>query len=155
MQLATDSDALLARFALRDRRLWQQQPAGGTACWATGEDEPAEPEEAGIFPLVHGVRSLALAGAFWRHRHGVSASRRWCSDGTLDANLGQELLQRAALFDGAAPAGRAGRAAPVKPVTGNVNAGAEQLGARFAQRCALRRQTLQSHFAPALALDAL
>ena len=60
MQLATDNDAMLARFAA------SIEAFGGTQGWwnrllGLGEEEGLDLKKEGIFPIVHGVRSLALA----------------------------------------------------------------------------------------------
>jgi CBS domain-containing protein len=92
MALATDNDALVARFAAVVEQF------GVASSWwnrllGLGDDaRHINLKKAGIFPIVHGVRSLALA------RHvGITGTAERISalvaDGTLDAALGQELVQ--------------------------------------------------------------
>jgi len=89
--LAAGGDALVARFA---RAI---DAFGGPAQWwerllGLGAAAPVNLKKAGIFPIVHGVRSLALA-------RGVAATgtaeriAALTADGMLDAALAQELLQ--------------------------------------------------------------
>ncbi|MDP2768872.1 MAG: putative nucleotidyltransferase substrate binding domain-containing protein, partial [Giesbergeria sp.] len=92
MALATDNDALVARFAAVVEQF------GVASSWwnrllGLGDDaRHINLKKAGIFPIVHGVRSLALA----RHVGATSTAERinaLVADGTLDAALGQELVQ--------------------------------------------------------------
>ena len=91
LHLATDSDPLIARFAMA------VDAFGSPAGWwnrllGLGEEGPVNLKKAGIFPIVHGVRSLALA----RRVMATGTAERIAAlvaDGTLDAGLGQELLQ--------------------------------------------------------------
>lgn len=91
--VATDSDALVARFAVA-----VNQFDDGAAGWwqrLLGRGDGARPislKKAGIFPIVHGVRSLALA----RRIAATGTAERidaLVAEGTLDAALGQELVQ--------------------------------------------------------------
>ena len=92
MALSTDNDALVARFASAVEQF------GGAAGWWTRwlglghEARHINLKKAGIFPIVHGVRSLALVRqvAVTGTADRVSAL---VADGTLDAALGQELVQ--------------------------------------------------------------
>lgn len=92
MDVATDSDVLVARFAVA-----VQQFDGAASWWnklLTRADDTRHIslKKAGIFPIVHGVRSLALA----RRISATSTAERitdLVADGTLDAALGEELLQ--------------------------------------------------------------
>jgi len=92
MAVATDNDALVARFASAVEQF------GGAAGWWTRllglghEARQINLKKAGIFPIVHGVRSLALV----RHVAATGTAERVAAlvaDGTLDAELGQELMQ--------------------------------------------------------------
>lgn len=92
MDLATDSDALVARFAVAIEQF------DGAASWwnrllARGDDaRHISLKKAGIFPIVHGVRSLALA----KRVTATGTAERIAAlvaDGTLDAALGEELVQ--------------------------------------------------------------
>ena len=92
MAVATDNDALVARFASAVEQF------GGAAGWWTRllglghEARQINLKKAGIFPIMHGVRSLALV----RHVAATGTAERVAAlvaDGTLDAALGQELMQ--------------------------------------------------------------
>ena len=92
MDVATDSDALVARFAIA-----VEQFDGAASWWnrlLTRSDHARHIslKKAGIFPIVHGVRSLALA----RRVTATGTAERIAAlqaDGTLDATLGEELVQ--------------------------------------------------------------
>ena len=67
-------------------------PAGGAGCWAPAKNCRVSLKKAGIFPIVHGVRSLALA----RRVTATSTADRINAlvlEGALDAALGQELIE--------------------------------------------------------------
>lgn len=91
MQLTIGNDALVARFALA------VDAFGGSASWWNrlwGFDDGGQVnlKKAGIFPIVHGIRSLALA----RRIGATGTAERIAAlqaDGTLDTTLGHELLQ--------------------------------------------------------------
>ena len=66
LALVTDNDALLARFAAAVEAFEQTGPGGPGGWWRQllGQADPGETldlKKAGTFPLVHGVRALALA----------------------------------------------------------------------------------------------
>ena len=90
-QLGAENDALIARFALAIDAF------GGTGGWwgrllGMDDAERVNLKKAGIFPIVHGVRSLALA----RRIAATGTAERIAAlqaEGQLDAALGQELLQ--------------------------------------------------------------
>ena len=90
--MATDNDAMVARFAVA-----VQQFDGAASWWnklLTRADDVRHIslKKAGIFPIVHGVRSLALA----QRVTATGTAERIATlvqDGTLDAALGEELLQ--------------------------------------------------------------
>ncbi|NMM77685.1 putative nucleotidyltransferase substrate binding domain-containing protein [Acidovorax sp. SRB_24] len=92
MALATDNDALVARFAAA-----ALQFDNGGGWWnrllGLGDDvRQISLKKAGIFPIVHGVRSLALA----RRVTATGTAERvaaLAADGTLDARLGEELVE--------------------------------------------------------------
>ncbi len=92
MEVATDSDALVARFAIA-----VEQFDGAASWWnrlLTRSDDVRHIslKKAGIFPIVHGVRSLALA----RRVTATGTAERIAAlqaDSTLDAGLGEELVQ--------------------------------------------------------------
>ncbi len=90
-QLGAENDALIARFALAIDAF------GGPAGWwgkLLGLENVTlvNLKKAGIFPIVHGVRSLALA----RRIQATGTAERIAAlqgEGQLDAAMGQELLQ--------------------------------------------------------------
>jgi CBS domain-containing protein len=87
-KLATDNDALIARFAsvidsFGESGGWWNRLLGRSDAFSS-----VHLKKAGIFPMVHGVRSLALA----RHVDTTSTVDRieaLVADGTLDAPLGR------------------------------------------------------------------
>ena len=92
MDVATDSDAMVTRFAVAVEQF------GGAASWwnklLTRADDVRHIslKKAGIFPIVHGVRSLALA----RRVSATGTAERIAAlvaDDTLDTVLGEELVQ--------------------------------------------------------------
>ncbi len=90
--LAVDNDAVLARFAAAVENF-----GGPTGWWSRlfglgGEGRAISLKKAGIFPIVHGVRSLALA----RRVAATGTAERIAAlvqEGVLDAALGDELVQ--------------------------------------------------------------
>ena len=99
MLLATDSDAMLARFAAAidsfgRRTGWWNRLLG------LGEgDQQLNLKKEGIFPLVHGVRSLALA----HHITETSTTGRIAAlvaDGKLEADMGSGLTDSLYFFMG-------------------------------------------------------
>ncbi|MEO8118097.1 MAG: DUF294 nucleotidyltransferase-like domain-containing protein, partial [Rhodoferax sp.] len=99
MALATDSDAMLSRFAAAidsfgsNYGWWNRLLGRGDA------DQPLNLKKEGIFPLVHGVRSLALA-----HRvFDTSTTGRIAAlvaDGKLEAAMGTDLTDSLHFFMG-------------------------------------------------------
>lgn len=118
--LAVDNDAVLARFASAVENF------GGPAGWWSrlfglgDEGRAISLKKAGIFPIVHGVRSLALA----RHVVATGTADRIAAlveGGALDAALGDELVQSLHfLMDLRLKAGLA-EIDTGRPVTGNVD----------------------------------
>ena len=90
--MATDNDAMVARFAVA-----VEQFDGAASWWnkllARADDvRHISLKKAGIFPIVHGVRSLALA----RRVTATGTAERIAAlvqDGMLDASVGEELVQ--------------------------------------------------------------
>lgn len=120
MDLATDSDALVARFAVAVEQF------GGAASWwnrllARGDDtRHISLKKAGIFPIVHGVRSLALA----KRVTATGTAERIAAlvaDGTLDAALGEELVQSLHFLMGLRLQAGLAELDQGQPVTGNVD----------------------------------
>jgi CBS domain-containing protein len=99
MKLATDSDAMLARFASAIDAF------GNTTGWwnrllGLGESEQRlNIKKEGIFPLVHGVRSLALAN---RITETSTAGRiaALVADGKLSPGMGADLTDSLHFFMG-------------------------------------------------------
>ena len=120
MDLATDSDALVARFAVAVEQF------GGAASWwnrllARGDDtRHISLKKAGIFPIVHGVRSLALA----KRATATGTAERVAAlvaDGTLDAALGEELVHSLHFLMGLRLQAGLAELDQGQPVTGNVD----------------------------------
>ena len=120
MDLATDSDALVARFAVAIEQF------DSAASWwnrllARGDDtRHISLKKAGIFPIVHGVRSLALA----RRVTATGTAERVGAlvlDGTLDAALGEELVQSLHFLMGLRLQAGLAELDQGQPVTGNVD----------------------------------
>ena len=94
------SDAFLARFAARPTSS-ANRPAGGAGSSASGATtQPLDLKKLGTFPIVHGVRALAL-----QHRVAASTARpSGCAllarSGQLDAGARARPARRAALPDG-------------------------------------------------------
>ncbi len=120
--LALVNDALVARFALAIEAF---DGAASAAGWwgrllGRGDAEAVNLKKAGIFPIVHGVRSLALA-------RGVPASgtaeriAALVADGSLDAALGQELLQALHLLMGLRLQAGLAQLQLQRPVSGEVD----------------------------------
>lgn len=119
VQQARDNDALVARFALAVEAF--DSPMGWwNRLLGLNEDSPVHLKKAGIFPIVHGVRSLALA-------RGVGATgtaeriNALVADGALDATLGRELLQGLHLLMGLRLQAGLDELARRREVTGNVD----------------------------------
>ena len=95
MQMATDSDALLARFA------GAIDAFGGSVGWwnrLLGDaGERLNLKKEGIFPLVHGVRSLALAGRL-DATGTVERIEALVQRGDLSADMGRELTESLHFF---------------------------------------------------------
>ena len=95
MQMATDSDALLARFA------GAIDAFGGSVGWwnrLLGDaGERLNLKKEGIFPLVHGVRSLALAGRL-DATGTVERIEALLQRGDLSADMGRELTESLHFF---------------------------------------------------------
>ena len=119
LQLAVDNDALIARFALAIDAF------GAPAGWwnrllGLGGEEPLNLKKAGIFPIVHGVRSLALA----RRVAATGTAERIAAlqaEGQLDAALAQELVQALHFLMELRLQAGLDELALQRPVTGNVD----------------------------------
>ncbi len=118
-QLGTENDALIARFALAIDAFGT--PAGWWGRLLGIEDVTlVNLKKAGIFPIVHGVRSLALA----RRISATGTAERIAAlqgEGQLDATLGQELLQGLHFLMGLRLQAGLDELELQRPVTGNVD----------------------------------
>jgi len=90
-RVVSDSDAFLARFAAAADQFeapsrWWQRLAGSS------DEQPLDLKKLGTFPIVHGVRALALAQ---RVRAPDTARRieQLVAEGALDAALGRDLTE--------------------------------------------------------------
>ena len=95
MQMATDNDALLARFASAVDLF-----ATSTGWWnrLLGDaKQHLNLKKEGIFPLVHGVRSLALAARVTTTRT-VERVEALVQRGDLSAEMGRELIESLHFF---------------------------------------------------------
>lgn len=118
--LATDNDALIARFAsaidsFGDSGGWWSRLLG-----RGDEVTSVHLKKAGIFPIVHGVRSLALS----RHIAATSTVERidaLVADGTLDAPMGQEIREALHLLMGLRLQAGLSEIERHRPVTGEVD----------------------------------
>lgn len=118
--LATDNDALIARFAsvidsFGESGGWWNRLLGRSDTFSS-----VHLKKAGIFPLVHGVRSLALA----RHVDTTSTVDRieaLVADGTLDAPLGREMRESLLLLMGLRLQAGLSEIERHRPVTGEVD----------------------------------
>ena len=117
--LATDNDAMLARFAAAVEQF--DGPAGwwNRLLGLGDEGRQISLKKAGIFPIVHGVRSLALA----RRVAATGTAERVAAlvaDGALDAALGQELVESLHFLMGLRLKAGLAEIDTARPVTGNV-----------------------------------
>lgn len=99
MALAPDNQAVLGRFASAITAFGESQ-GWWNRLFSLGEGERGmDIKREGIFPLVHGVRSLALAR---RLSETGTAARiaALVADGTLDATMGAELSESLSFFMG-------------------------------------------------------
>ncbi|WP_291587845.1 DUF294 nucleotidyltransferase-like domain-containing protein [Comamonas sp. UBA7528] len=118
--LATDNDALIARFAsvidsFGESGGWWNRLLGRSDAFSS-----VHLKKAGIFPLVHGVRSLALV----RHVDTTSTVDRieaLVADGTLDAPLGREMRESLHLLMGLRLQAGLSEIERHRPVTGEVD----------------------------------
>lgn len=93
MALALDSDAQVARFASAVDAFAHEQGSWWERLLGRGDEgAPVHLKKAGIFPIVHGVRSLALA----HHIAATGTAERLAAlvaEGVLDEVQGRELLE--------------------------------------------------------------
>ncbi len=120
MAQAIDNDAVLARFAAAVDNF------GGASGWwsrlfgLSDEGRAISLKKAGIFPIVHGVRSLALA----RRVAATGTAERIAAlveAGVLDAALGEEMVQSLHFLMGLRLQAGLAEIDTGRPVTGNVD----------------------------------
>lgn len=120
VEQAIDNDAVLARFAAAIDNF------GGASGWwsrlfgLSDEGRAISLKKAGIFPIVHGVRSLALA----RRVPVTGTAERIAAlveAGVLDAALGDELVQSLHFLMGLRLQAGLAQIDTGRPVTGNVD----------------------------------
>ena len=119
MQLAGGNDALIARFALAIDAF------GNSSGWWNrllhlGDAESMNLKKAGIFPIVHGVRSLALARRI-AATGTVERIGALQAEGQIDAALAQELVQGLHFLMGLRLQAGLAEQELQRPVTGNVD----------------------------------
>ena len=91
MRLATDNDVMLARFAAAIDAFGNSQ-GWWNRLLGLGESQGLHLKKEGIFPLVHGVRSLALASHL-QEKGTVSRIEALVAKSVLSPGLGHELTQ--------------------------------------------------------------
>jgi CBS domain-containing protein len=99
MKIATDSDAMLSRFAAAIDSFGSSTGWWNRLLGLGDADQPLNLKKEGIFPLVHGVRSLALANRITE----TSTSGRIAAlvaAGRLDAAMGTDLMDSLHFFMG-------------------------------------------------------
>jgi len=120
VEQAIDNDAVLARFAAAIDNF------GGASGWwsrllgLSDEGRAISLKKSGIFPIVHGVRSLALA----RRVPATGTAERIAAlveAGVLDAALGDELVQSLHFLMGLRLQAGLAQIDTGRPVTGNVD----------------------------------
>lgn len=99
LALAPDNQAVLARFASAITAFGESQ-GWWNKLFSLGEaDSGLDLKKEGIFPLVHGVRSLALARQL-AETGTVARIAALVADGALDATMGAELTDSLSFFMG-------------------------------------------------------
>ena len=119
MRLATDNDAMLARFASAIDAFGNSQ---GWWNRLLGLDEGLHLKKEGIFPIVHGVRSLALANHL-DEKGTVARIDELVSRQVLSATLGHDLVQSLHFFMGLKLKAALGEMDVQRPVSGTVDVG--------------------------------
>ena len=124
MRIATDNDAMLSRFAAAINSFgssygWWNRLLGRGLGHGEGEQQLNLKKE-GIFPLVHGVRSLALA-----HRvRQISTTARIAAlvaDGKLEGSMGTDLTDSLHFFMGLKLTAGLAELDTAKAVTGTID----------------------------------
>jgi CBS domain-containing protein len=118
--LATDNQAMLSRFASAIDSFGSATGWWNRLLGKEGAAQQLNIKKAGIFPLVHGVRSLALANRITE----TSTSARimaLVADGKLDPGMGNDLTDSLHFFMGLKLKVGLGELDMGKPVTGNID----------------------------------
>ena len=119
-QLATDHDAMLSRFAAAMDAFGSSTGWWNRLLGRAESDQHLNLKKEGIFPLVHGVRSLALA-----HRVLETGTERriaaLVAGGWLEAPLGRDLTDSLHFFMGLKLKAGLAELDTGKPVTGSVH----------------------------------
>jgi CBS domain-containing protein len=120
MKLATDSDAMLSRFASAIDSFGSSSGWWNRLLGLGDADQQLNLKKEGIFPLVHGVRSLALA-----HRitdtSTVARISALVADGRLDVGMGTDLTDSLHFFMGLKLKAGLAELDTGKAVTGAIN----------------------------------
>lgn len=119
MRLATDHDAMLARFASAIDAFGNSQ---GWWNRLLGLDEGLHLKKEGIFPIVHGVRSLALAHRL-DEKGTVARIETLVARNVLSSGLGHDLTQSLHFFMGLKLKAALGEMDVQRPVSGTVDVG--------------------------------
>jgi len=90
-RLLTDSDAMMARFAA-SIDAFEQESGWWNRLFFLADSNAMDLKKAGIFPLVHGVRSMALEARL-ATTNTVERIEALCGLGRLPANVGAELVE--------------------------------------------------------------
>jgi CBS domain-containing protein len=118
--VVTDNDAVLARFAAAINYF---PDSGGwwTRLFSLGEqnDETLDLKKAGIFPLVHGVRCMALEARL-QETGTVARIERLVASGKLPRDMGMDLIESLHFFMGLKLKTGLAELAAQRPVSGGV-----------------------------------
>ncbi len=121
MRIATDNEAMLSRFAAAIDSFGSSSGWWNRLSGLGGDvDQQLHLKKEGIFPLVHGVRSLALANRITE----TSTTGRIAAlvkDGKLESSMGSDLIDSLHFFMGLKLKAGLAELDMDKPVTGTVN----------------------------------
>jgi CBS domain-containing protein len=119
-QMATDNPVMLSRFASVIDSFGSATGWWNRLLGKEGADQQLNIKKEGIFPLVHGVRSLAWAN---RITETSTATRitALVADGKLDPGMGTDLTESLHFFMGLKLKVGLGELDMDKPVTGNID----------------------------------
>jgi CBS domain-containing protein len=91
-RVVSDSDAFLARFAAAADQFEEPTPTWWSRLTGSADEQPLDLKKLGTFPIVHGVRALALAHRV-RAPDTVQRIERLVAEHVLDATLGRDLVE--------------------------------------------------------------